>query len=68
MLAANGVHAVIQRDDGFTPTPVISYAILTYNRGRKGHFADGVVVTPSHNPPATAASNTIRPTADRLRI
>jgi phosphoglucomutase len=51
VLAANGVHAVIQRDDGFTPTPVISHAILTYNRGRKGHFADGVVVTPSHNPP-----------------
>ncbi|HBI45006.1 MAG TPA: alpha-D-glucose phosphate-specific phosphoglucomutase, partial [Planctomycetales bacterium] len=51
VLAANGVHTVIQRDDGFTPTPVISHAILTYNRGRKDHFADGVVVTPSHNPP-----------------
>jgi phosphoglucomutase len=51
VLAANGVQTVIQRDDGFTPTPVISYAILTYNRGRKDHFADGVVVTPSHNPP-----------------
>jgi phosphoglucomutase len=51
VLAANGVHTVIQRDDGFTPTPVISHAILTYNHGRKDHLADGVVVTPSHNPP-----------------
>jgi phosphoglucomutase len=51
VLAANGVQTVIQRDDGFTPTPVISHAILTYNRGRKDHLADGVVVTPSHNPP-----------------
>ncbi len=51
VLAANGVQTVIQRDDGVTPTPVISYAILTYNRGRKDHLSDGVVVTPSHNPP-----------------
>jgi phosphoglucomutase len=51
VLAANGVQTVIQRDDGFTPTPVISHAILTYNHGRKDHLADGVVVTPSHNPP-----------------
>ena len=51
VLAANGVHAVIQADDGYTPTPVISHAILTHNRGRKDHLADGVVVTPSHNPP-----------------
>ena len=51
VLAANGVQTIIQRDDGFTPTPVISHAILTYNRGRKDYFADGVVVTPSHNPP-----------------
>jgi phosphoglucomutase len=49
--AANGVQTVIQRGDGFTPTPVISHAILTCNRGRKDHFADGIVVTPSHNPP-----------------
>ena len=42
---------VIQRDDGFTPTPVISHAILVYNRGRKEHLADGIVITPSHNPP-----------------
>jgi phosphoglucomutase len=52
VLAANGVNALIQREDGFTPTPVISHAILTYNRGRKDHLADGIVVTPSHNPPA----------------
>src|SRR5262245_35940006 len=51
VLAANGVDAVIQRDDGFTPTPVISRAILVYNRGRKEHLADGIVITPSHNPP-----------------
>ena len=51
VLAANGVEAVIQKDDGVTPTPVVSHAILTYNRGRKNHFADGIVITPSHNPP-----------------
>src|SRR3989441_403822 len=51
VLAANGVEAVIQRDDGVTPTPVISRAILAYNRGRRTHLADGIVVTPSHNPP-----------------
>src|SRR2546430_11537613 len=43
---------IIQRDDGFTPTPVISRAILVYNRNRKEHVADGIVITPSHNPPA----------------
>ncbi len=51
VLAANNVQTVIQRNDGFTPTPVISRAILVYNRGRKGHLADGIVITPSHNPP-----------------
>ena len=51
VLAANGVETIIQRDDGVTPTPVISRAILVYNRGRKTHLADGIVVTPSHNPP-----------------
>jgi phosphoglucomutase len=51
VLAANGVETIIQRDDGVTPTPVISRAILVYNRGRKEHLADGVVITPSHNPP-----------------
>src|SRR6202035_5756232 len=51
VLAGNGVEAIIQRDDGVTPTPVISRAILVYNRGRKAHLADGIVITPSHNPP-----------------
>jgi phosphoglucomutase len=51
VLAANGVETIIQENDGVTPTPVISRAILVYNRGRKDHFADGIVVTPSHNPP-----------------
>jgi len=51
VLAANGVETVIQRNDGVTPTPVISRAILVYNRGRKEHLADGIVITPSHNPP-----------------
>jgi phosphoglucomutase len=51
VLAANGVETIIQENDGVTPTPVISRAILVYNRGRKGHLADGIVVTPSHNPP-----------------
>jgi phosphoglucomutase len=52
VLAANDVETFIQRDNGFTPTPVISRAILAYNRGRSNRIADGVVITPSHNPPA----------------
>jgi phosphoglucomutase len=51
VLAANGVETIIQENDGVTPTPVISRAILVYNRSRKEHLADGIVVTPSHNPP-----------------
>ena len=51
VLAANGVETIIQKNDGFTPTPVVSHAILVYNRGRKDHLADGIVITPSHNPP-----------------
>lgn len=51
VLAANGAEVMIDRDNGFTPTPVISHAILTYNRGRADGLADGIVVTPSHNPP-----------------
>jgi phosphoglucomutase len=51
VLAANGVETMVQRDDGVTPTPVISRAILVYNRGREDHLADGIVITPSHNPP-----------------
>ena len=51
VLAANNVETVIQRNNGVTPTPVISRAILAYNRNRKRHLADGIVITPSHNPP-----------------
>jgi phosphoglucomutase len=51
VLAANNVATIIQKDDGVTPTPVISRAILVYNQGRKEHCADGIVITPSHNPP-----------------
>jgi len=51
VLAANNVETILQRDDGVTPTPVISRAILVYNQGRKEHLADGIVITPSHNPP-----------------
>ena len=51
VFAANGVDAFIDEHDGFTPTPVISHAILTYNRGRTAGLADGVIITPSHNPP-----------------
>ncbi len=51
VLAANGVSVVIQSGDGVTPTPVISRAILVHNRGRTAQFADGIVITPSHNPP-----------------
>ncbi len=51
VLAANNVETIIQENDGVTPTPVISRAILVYNRGRKSHLADGIVITPSHNPP-----------------
>lgn len=52
VLAANGVNVRIDEKHGYTPTPVISHAILTYNRGRNRGLADGIVVTPSHNPPA----------------
>jgi len=52
VLAANGVLTSMQRDDGFTPTPTISRAILVANRGKRTGLADGIVVTPSHNPPA----------------
>ncbi|MFD9320842.1 phosphoglucomutase (alpha-D-glucose-1,6-bisphosphate-dependent) [Streptomyces sp. NPDC060053] len=52
VFAANGVTVLIDGDDGYTPTPAVSHAILTHNRGRTAALADGVVVTPSHNPPA----------------
>lgn len=51
VFAANGVEVMIDEHDGYTPTPVISHAILTYNKGRETGLADGVVITPSHNPP-----------------
>jgi phosphoglucomutase len=51
VLAANNVDVMVDVDDGYTPTPVISHAILTHNHGRASHLADGIVITPSHNPP-----------------
>ena len=51
VLAANGVEVMLAEGDEYTPTPVISHAILTYNRRRKSGLADGIVITPSHNPP-----------------
>lgn len=51
VLAANGVDVMIAQGDEYTPTPVVSHAILTYNHGRKAGLADGIVITPSHNPP-----------------
>ncbi|HEU5161791.1 MAG TPA: phosphoglucomutase, alpha-D-glucose phosphate-specific, partial [Thermoanaerobaculia bacterium] len=81
VLAANGVEVMIDRERGYTPTPVISHAILTHNRGRKDALADGIVVTPSHNPPEdggfkynpphggpseSAATKTIEDAANRL--
>lgn len=51
VLGANGVEVRIEKDHGYTPTPSISHAILTYNKGRSSGLADGIVITPSHNPP-----------------
>jgi phosphoglucomutase len=51
VLAANGVQIMISAGDEYTPTPAVSHAILTYNRGRQSGLADGIVITPSHNPP-----------------
>jgi len=51
VLAANGVDVMLAQDDEYTPTPAVSHAIITYNRGRASGLADGIVVTPSHNPP-----------------
>jgi phosphoglucomutase len=51
VLAANEVEVMLAQEDEYTPTPVVSHAILTYNRGRKAGLADGIVITPSHNPP-----------------
>ena len=51
VLAANGVQTIVSQGDEYTPTPAVSHAIITYNRGRKTGLADGIVITPSHNPP-----------------
>ncbi len=51
VLAANGVEVMLAEGDEYTPTPAVSHAILTYNRGRQTRLADGIVITPSHNPP-----------------
>lgn len=58
VLTANGVEVWVEEGRGYTPTPLVSHAILEYNRHRSGGLADGIVITPSHNPPRTAASNT----------
>src|SRR6267378_4142688 len=51
VLAANGTNIMLAEHDAYTPTPAVSHAILSYNRGRSTGLADGIVVTPSHNPP-----------------
>ncbi len=81
VFAANGVDVMVDAEDGFTPTPVVSHAILTYNRARRDGLADGVLITPSHNPPEdggfkynpphggpadTEATDWIEATANRL--
>jgi phosphoglucomutase len=63
VLAANAVETYIQRDDGFTPTPVISWAILVHNRDNPGVISDGIVITPSHNPPPDGGIKYNPPTA-----
>jgi Phosphoglucomutase len=65
VFAANGVDIMIDDRGGYTPTPVISHAILSYNKGGRAGLADGIVITPSHNPPETAATNITRPMAAR---
>jgi len=61
VLAANGVDTAIDAQSGYTPTPVISHAILRHNKGRSKGLADGIVITPSHNPPEDGGFNTTRP-------
>src|SRR6202158_3123530 len=63
VLAANGVEVMIDHHQGYTPTPVISHAILRYNRGRRSGLADGIVITPSHNPPEDGGFKYNPPTA-----
>ena len=52
VLGANGVEVRVEKDHGYTPTPSVSFAILNYNKGRTSGLADGIVITPSHNPPS----------------
>ena len=65
VLAANGVEVMLADKDEYTPTPVISHAILAYNRGRDKGLADGIVITPSHNPPDNGGFKYNHPTAGR---
>jgi phosphoglucomutase len=65
VFAAAGVTVMIPKGLGYTPTPVVSHAILTFNQNKQRGRADGVIITPSHNPPKMAGSNTIRPMAGR---
>lgn len=67
VLAANRVDVMLAEGDEYTPTPAISLAILTYNLRRKTGLADGIVITPSHNPPPVEDLNTTRQTAVRRR-
>lgn len=64
VLTANGVDVIVQENNGFTPTPAVSHAILCHNR-RGGAQADGIVITPSHNPPEDGGISTTRRTAAR---
>ena len=68
VLAGADVPAMIDDRDGYTPTPVLSHAIITHNKrvGTAQGLADGIIITPSHNPPETAESNTTHPTAAQL--
>jgi phosphoglucomutase len=65
VLAANQIEVMVDETLAYTPTPALSHAILTYNAGRSVSPADGIVITPSHNPPEDAASSTTHPTAAR---
>jgi phosphoglucomutase len=65
VLAGNEVEVMIAENNEYAPTPAVSHAILTYNKGRTEGLADGIVITPSHNPPDDGDSNTTRPMVDR---
>ncbi len=65
VLAGNGIEMMVQAGLGYTPTPVVSHAILAYNKGRTAGLADGIIITPRTTRPKTAGLNTTRPTAAR---